>query len=88
MTTKPSRYRIAFDKWLNLNGYRLEDNYAVLSYLQYLEIACTHPCTELQTTDEGIVTVCLCCGVRLGKARMKVHGNGGAKAQPAPGGDR
>jgi len=71
-----TRYRNLLEKWRNMYGYEIGDLYAVLSYIQYLEACCSHPCTELQATDEGKVRVCLCCGATT-KPRRKVQ-----KAQP------
>ena len=57
-----TRYRDLLEKWRIRHGYEIADLHAVLAFVQYLEECCSHPCTELQATDEGIARVCLCCG--------------------------
>ena len=71
-----TRYRDLLEGWRIRHGSEIADLYAVLAFTQYLEECCSHPCTELQATDEGVVRVCLCCGASK-LARMKVQ-----EAQP------
>ena len=66
-----SRYHALFEQWRNMHGYEIKDLCAVLSYLQYLEMCCSHRCTELVATDDGISGVCVCCGADLGLANLK-----------------
>jgi hypothetical protein len=62
-----------FEKWRHVHGYEIGDLYAVLAFVQYLETCCSHRCTELVETDEGISISCVCCGTNLGLAKYRVE---------------